>query len=190
MGLMTVAMAPVGHADEWIPEEPGSRGLFFGANMGLLLGTAVADTGDRAGTYVGQGVSFRFGEEVLPGFTLGLAFGFGGGTGADFEASGGAVFLQAGIRPLSNSPQLQLIVGTGLGGGKMSPTEEEGPEASTGGAAHQVGLTYEFWIWKGPNDGLTLEPMLEWVYLPPFGDIEDRLSQFSIGIATTWYVGR
>ena len=156
----------------------------------MLTGTAADDEGRSAGTWTGGGGVLRLGEEVVPGLTLGLAFGGGSGAGSSdrFDLGVGGFVVQVGWRPFEAYPELQVLAATGLGGGSLTPKGDDGVEGAAAGALHQVGLTYE--IDLGDPHGVALGPALQWSVVPPSEGAEAWISAITLGLEVVWYAGR
>ncbi len=174
------------------PDERGALGFYLGVGGGLGLGQASDDEGEDAGSFTGMGGHLRFGEEVLPSFTLGLDLISLGGTGNNdrYEGGLGGFLLQAGWRPFSWAEALLLIGGLGVGGSSLEPKGDEGYEGVGGGALYQLGLNYEFRLKGGANEGgFTLAPSLYALFSPadsnPVG-----MNALSLGLDLLWYAGR
>lgn len=173
-------------------QELATRGGFIGAGGGMLTGTATDENGEGAGAYLGGGGLFRFGEEVLPGFTLGLEFLGGSGTGSNdkYETGLGGLLLQATWRPFDAAEGLVLLLGTGVGGGSLSALGDDGFEGLAGGSLHEVGLVYEFTPYRSGNAAFAIAPGVRWWLIPTTADSEVWLQGFALGVDTTWYFGR
>lgn len=186
LASLTFAAAPAS------AQEVATRGAFIAGGGGMLTGTATDEEGEGAGAYLGAGGLFRFGEEVLPGFTLGLEVLGGGGTGSNerYETGFGGLLLQATWRPFDAAEGLVLLLGTGVGGGSLTALGEDGFEGLAGGSLHEVGVVYEFALYRSGNAAFALAPGVRWWLVPTTADSEVWLQGFALGIDTVWYFGR
>lgn len=175
-----------------VEEDRGPRGFFVGGGGGVMVGTASDGDDVDAGGFFGNGGYLRLGEEVLPGFTLGLRFGGGAApsNAENFEASLGGFALETSLRPFSDLPQVVLMGGVGVGGGEIEPKAPGDPEGSTGGTMLLLGLAYEFTVYGAPTDGLAVAPSVMWSYFPEIRGNPANLSAFLLGVETVWYTGR
>lgn len=173
-------------------QEIATRGAFIGAGGGALTGTATDEDGEGAGAYLGAGGVFRFGEEVLPGLTLGLEILGGSGTGSNdrYETGLGGLLLQATWRPFDAAEGLVLLLGTGVGGGALTAIGDDGFEGLAGGSLHEVGVVYEFALYRSGNSAFALAPGVRWWLVPTTADSEVWLQGFALGLDTVWYFGR
>lgn len=192
--LCSLLFAGVAHAGE--PDDRGPRGWFVSGGPAISLGRAVDSEGRDAGSFTGAGGHFRFGEEVWPGLTMGLAFLGTGGTGNSdrYDAGLGGLLLQGSYRPVDSTP-LVFVFGTGVGGGALTAKgaekdEEEPIDGTAGGALFQLGVLWEFKITGGPTDGLSLAPAINWYMAPSTDSNKASVQTFTIGVDTTWYFGR
>ncbi len=185
------ALAAVLFASGAMADETATRGGFVGTGGGFLTGTATDDQGRSAGAFFGGGGVFRFGEEALPGLTLGLEFLGGGGPGANslYSTGFGGFVLQATWRPFDQTPGLVFLIGTGVGGGELTPEGDEGFEGLAGGSFHELGAIYEFDVYRGESSILAVAPGVRWWFVPTTADNEVWLQSFNIGVETTWYFG-
>lgn len=170
----------------------GKRGWYIGGGGGAVLGTGVDDKGRDTGSYIGSGGQFRFGEEVIDRLTLGLEFGGAGGSADDFKAGLGGFFLQATYRPGWGTEGLVALLGTGVGGGSLTPDEsvKGAPDGAGGGALFQLGLSYEFDFFGAPDEGVAFAPFVRWHFMPSTPDNAVQLSAFTLGLEVPFYAGR
>lgn len=175
------------HAAE---EDRGPRGFYLGFGGGLMLGAATDEDGASAPGFLGNGGHLRLGEEVLPGFTLGLRFGGGGGASFDddYETGLGGFALETTVRPLTDAGWT-LMAGVGVGGGSLDP-KDGGPEGSAGGSMLMLGTTYEWTVLGQPTAGLAVAPTFTWSWFPAIRGNPAQLHAFIIGVETVWYAGR
>ena len=200
MILMAVfsLFAPVAHAAEpdahAAKDDRGPRGIFVAGGGGFALTSGVDDEGQRAPMAYGSGGHFRFGEEVIERLTLGLELGGSGGTGDDFEAGLGGFAVQASYRPGLLTEGLVFLVGTGVGGGSLTPTTEvddgTAPKGTGGGAFHLLAVQYELDLNGPANDGFALSPSLRVYLLPSTTGHPVRLTSFVVGLESVYYFGR
>ncbi len=175
-------------------EERPTRGGFVGLGGGFLTGTANDDTGRTAGSWLGGGGFLRFGEEAVPGLTLGLEFlgGYGPGANDRYAVGFGGFVLQLTWRPFDSRPELVFLLGTGVGGGEIVPRNTVGAdkyEGLVGGSIHELGVIYEFDLWRGESVIWGLAPGVRWWVVPTTADGEVWFQTFSLGVETTWYFG-
>lgn len=173
-------------------EDRGPRGFYLGGGGGVLLGTASDGDGKDAGGFFGNGGYLRLGEEVLPGFTLGLRFGGGAAvSNADnYDAALGGFALETTLRPFATRPEVVAIGGVGVGGAGVEARERGDPDGSAGGTMLMLGLSYEFTVWGRPTEGLAIAPSVSWSYFPDVRGNPANLSAFLLGVETVWYAGR
>lgn len=173
-------------------DDRGPRGFYIGGGGGIVTGTATDGDGDDAGSFFGTGGQLRLGEEVIPGLTIGLELGGGGGAGSDdrYDLSVGGFLLQVGWRPMGSRPGLVLLAGTGLGGGGLTPKGDDGLEGDGGGAFHQLGFLYEFAFTGEDQDGWRVAPSVRWLLVPSAGPEGVGINTFAVGLETVWYAGR
>lgn len=166
----------------------GPRGFFIATGGGFVAGTARDQDGNDADPFFGTGGQLRIGEEALPGLTLGLWFGGGGGAGGDdYTAGVGGFTLQVGWRAIAD---LVLTGGMGVGGGSLTPEVDDGPTGEAGGALFQLGIAYELKLTGGPHDGFGVAPAVTWMLAPDYVRSPERLMAFIIGVEGFWYAGR
>ena len=175
-----------------VAQDLATRGAFVGGGGGMLTGSATDDEGRGAGAFLGGGGLFRFGEEALPGLTLGLEFlgGSGGGNNDRYDTGFGGFVLQASWRPFTSVEGLVFLLGTGVGGGSLTPKGDDGFEGLAGGSLHELGVLYEFELYRDGNAAFVIAPAVRWWLVPTTADNEVWLQSFSVGIDTTWYAGR
>ncbi len=185
---LALAAHPAGAAED----TRGKRGWYIGGGGGAVLGTGVDDQGRDTGTYVGSGGQFRFGEEVIDRLTLGLEFGGAGGSADDFAAGLGGFFLQATYRPGWGTEGLVALLGTGVGGGSLTPEKsvKGAPDGAGGGALFQLGLSYELDFFGAPDEGVAFAPFVRWHFMPSTPDNAVQLSAFTLGLEVPFYAGR
>lgn len=187
LGLLgALALSPGVHA----ADRP-TRGGFVGTGAGFVTGSATDEDGRSAGAFLGGGGILRFGEEAIPGLTLGLEFLGGGGPGANerYSTGFGGFVLQATWRPFDDPAGLVLLLGTGVGGGELVPEGTDGFEGLAGGSFHELGAIYEFELWSEGTSSLVLAPGVRWWLVPTTADNAVWLQSFAIGLETTWYFG-
>lgn len=170
-------------------DDRGPRGLYVASGGGVAVGSALDGSGDDAGSFFGNGGYLRIGEEALPGLTLGLFFGGGGGQAGseDYSAGVGGFALQVGWRAVAD---VVFTGGIGVGGGSLTAEVDDGPEGSAGGSFYTLGAAYEFKLSGGEHDGFGIAPAVTWMFVPDFEGSPARLSTFLIGVDGFWYAGR
>jgi len=171
----------------------GPRGFFVGAGPGFVIGRSVDADGRDTPSYFGSGGWFRFGEEVLEDFTLGLEIGGVGGTGEDFAAGIGGFVLQGTWRPSFAGEGLVLLLGTGVGGGSLTPDDPDDdaqPEGSGGGALFELGAHWELDLFGRDDEGFVFGPALHAYLAPETADNPVRFTIFTVGLESAWYFGR
>lgn len=172
--------------------ELARRGLFLGTGGGFLAGTATDEDDRSAGLFLGGGGLFRFGEEALPGLTLGLEIwgGSGSGTNDRYSTGLGGFVLQASWRPFDSLEGLVILLGTGVGGGSLDPQGDDGFEGLMGGSFHEVGLVWEFVVYRDGDEALALSPTVRWLVMPTTADSPVWLQTVAVGFETVWYLGK
>ena len=158
----------------------------------MLVGHAQDADGRSAGGHSGSGGHLRFGEEVIPGLTLGLEVG-----GASLKAnhdkytgSVGGLLVRAGWRPLQRLESFHILFATGFGGGSLSSKAEDGAAGSVAGALYSLVAQYEFKFGDRVGSGLILAPYVRWMLAPVSGDTDTRIYTFVIGMESGWHFGR
>lgn len=178
------------------PEDRGRRGWWLGGGAGVSVGKAFSDDHRDAGSVLGAGGRVRFGEEAVPGLSLGLAFAFvGAADQADlFDAKLGAALLDVNWRPLPDTLGPLVVEGAvGFGVGVLSPKADadETYEGTTAGAAWAVGLAYELGEASETRDaGWVWSPAVTVYWLPAQNDEPTRLVTALVGLEGVWYAGR
>ncbi|MCB9541102.1 MAG: hypothetical protein H6703_01470 [Myxococcales bacterium] len=172
-------------------QDVATRGAFVGGGGGMLTGTATDDEGRGAGGFLGGGGHLRFGEEALPGLTLGLEFlgGSGAGNNDRYETGFGGFVLQASWRPFDAVEGLVFLLGTGVGGGSLTGKGDDGFEGLAGGSLHELGVMYEFALYRDGLSSFVIAPAVRWWLVPTTADNEVWLQSFAVGVDTTWYAG-
>lgn len=177
-------------ADE-APEGPPMRGAFIGFGGGFLIGNATDDDGRTQGSFSGGGGFLRFGEEMLPGFSIGLEIGSVGGSSDTYTAGVGGLMLQAGWRPFDDEAEaLEFVFGHGLGGGSITPEEDNGPEGSNAGAMYMAGASWTMDFGGPLRSGWAWAPTARWYFVPPQMDSDTMLSAFTLGVGLHYYAGK
>ncbi len=182
-------MTTLAHA---VPEDRGSRGGYIGFGGGVNLGEATDEDGRPAGGHVGGAYYLRFGEEVLPNFALGLEISSASmvaNTGS-YDARFGGLLLAAAWRPFNQLTALNLILGTGVGGGTLTPRDDENFSGSVAGALGLLGAQYEIKFGDDAGEGFVLAPYTRLLYAPRGGDSETSILTVAIGLETGWHWGR
>jgi hypothetical protein len=172
------------------PEDRGPRGFFVGGGPTVLGGTATDHDGRRTPAWHGAGFELRFGEEALPGLTLGLELQGGQGSAAEggLSTALGGFLLQVGWRP--SNGRLALWAGTGFGGGQVDGHAPRVHEGATGGAIHGLAVSWDFPLWGAPEHGGALSPVLGWTFAPAAFGSDVGLNVLHLGVELTWYAGR
>jgi len=168
----------------------GQRGWFIAGGGGGVIGGATDDAGRDTPSYFGTGGGFRFGEEVVPRWTLGLEFSGAGGSGEAFSAGFGGFFLQSTYRPGWGTEGLVLLLGTGVGGGSLTADDDGGPAGAGGGAIFQAGVSYELDFFDAPDEGVAFAPFVRWHIVPSTPDNDVQFSAFVVGLEVPFYAGR
>ena len=156
----------------------------------MTHGTYTDGSGTGSGT--GSQYELRFGEEVLPGLTLGFTLGGGQAFGNSdrYEVAFGGLSMEAGWRPLE--PPLFLLISTGIGGGTITPksTDDEADEQSVAGAYYRLGIHYDFDWSHASRGGFILSPSIRGHFIPASGGAEASITAVVTGLELTWAFGR
>ncbi len=176
-----------------VEENRGLRGNYLALSSGVVMGQSTYSDGNTTGSGIGSGYELRFGEEVLPGFTLGFCLGGGNSNGnSDRYKSGfGGLSMEAGWRPLA--PPLFFILSTGIGGGSITPlSEEEDAQESqpVAGAYYRVGAQYDIQWTQKSGGGLILSPFVRGHFIPASGSSNTSITSIVSGIELGWAFGR
>jgi hypothetical protein len=184
--LLTISIA-------WAaPEDRGPRGTFISLGGGALIGQATDEDGRSTGSHTGSNTHLRFGEEVIPGLTLGLEMGGGSLNGLNDKYTGqfGGLFIQAGWRPFEQLQALQFLFGTGVGGGSLVASTDEGFEGDVAGALYSLATQYEFKFGEELGSGFILAPYVRGIIAPQSGASQAQIYTTVIGLESGWHFGR
>jgi len=173
------------------PEDRGRRGAYIALGNGFALGHATDGSGESAGSHYGSDFNFRFGEEVLNRFTLGMSIAFSTVEGNQglYTANSGGLLFDATWQILADTP-FSMLLGTGFGGGSLSAKGDNGFSGDVAGAFFIGGAQYDFRWTRKNGGGFSLSPYFRGHYLPMSGDSGTRILTWMLGVETAWAWGR
>jgi hypothetical protein len=173
------------------PEDRGPRGSYVAVATGMIMGSATDLTGESAGSHIGSAYSLRFGEEVLPRLTIGMNISGGQATANQdlYETYFAGLLFDATWQPKASVP-ISILLGTGFGGGELTPRGTPGFSGQVAGAIHVLGIHYDLRWTRAHGGGWCVSPYLRGHLLPASGDSQTHIITWAVGVETAWSWGR
>jgi hypothetical protein len=166
-------------------ERPRPRqGYYLGGGL-QFAATRVTESGESLGVWPGSVFTSRIGQMLTSHLGLGLGFQYGGtGRDPDFASFGG---LSLGSQ-WEFFPNFALHASVGFGVvGLIDNEHPDDPLRGSYGGAYSLGLSYDWFPWRGrPSGGWALQPVTTVSYLP---DSPVSTVIFTLGLEVMYWHG-